>query len=59
MLAEIRNQIYEFALCNQIVDLRGTSAPAKLLGLILACKQIYSEARLLFYSGNTFRISYG
>jgi hypothetical protein len=41
------------------VDLGGTSAPAELLGLILACKQIHSEAELLFYSGNTFRIHYG
>jgi hypothetical protein len=52
--AEIRNQIYEYVMCGQTIDL-DVLPPPNLFSLPRTCRQIYHETELLLYSGNTFR----
>jgi hypothetical protein len=57
--AEIRNEVYKYALCDQVLDVDGKSAERNLFGLTLACRQLYQETELLIYSRNTLRIKDG
>lgn len=59
--AEIRSQIYEFALGGDIYRLKTSGQGAGFiqvrpnpLGLLLACRQIHKEARLISFVSNTF-----
>jgi hypothetical protein len=52
--AEIRNQIYEYVMCNQTIAINARP-PRSVFSLPRTCRQIYHETELLFYSGNTFQ----
>jgi hypothetical protein len=52
--AEIRNQIYEYVMCNQTIAINARP-PRSVFSLPRTCRQIYHETELLFYSGNMFQ----
>ena len=65
---ELRNEIYKLALVQPdpvSIDARGvtprildspSTSTSRVLALLLANKQIYSEARAIFYHDNSFRV---